>query len=113
LHAINEISPLLKLAFGFRADDELSEELQGIFTSMQKCLLLRKKYMEMSLQCPGDNPKDSDSWKIYPAPPKPSYPPQKGVKIEIEPENEEFVFEKAEIPGYHEVDLIETARKFR
>jgi AMP deaminase len=34
--------------------------------------------MDQSLQSPGDNPKDSADWKIYPKPPPPSYIPKKG-----------------------------------
>jgi AMP deaminase len=78
-------------------DDELSDELQNIFKSFQQCLELRKKYMLVSLQCPGDNPKDQDDWNIYPPPPKPSYPP---VDNANEAESiAEFEFEKCHIPG--------------
>lgn len=38
---------------------------------IQKVLDLRHKYMEISLQRPGDNPKDHSSWEVYPEPPKP------------------------------------------
>lgn len=34
--------------------------------------------MDKSLQNFGDNPKDDPKWQIYPAPPPPSYIPQKG-----------------------------------
>ena len=56
-------------------DVELSEELEEMFQKLEKCIQLRAKYQEFSFQCLGDNPKDSDSWEIYPPPPQPSYPP--------------------------------------
>ncbi|KAI9002405.1 hypothetical protein BC832DRAFT_593705 [Gaertneriomyces semiglobifer] len=81
-------------------DEELSEELQNIFVTLQKCLDLRKKYMMSSLQCAGDNPKDADEWEIYPAPPAPSYPPgqEPQVPVSSEPPGE-FHFAKCKIPG--------------
>ncbi|KAJ3329007.1 AMP deaminase [Blyttiomyces sp. JEL0837] len=81
-------------------DDELSDELQGIFKSFQRCLDLRTKYMQHSFQCAGDNPKDSDDWIIYPPPPKPSYPSNSET---IEPP-EKFDFSKCVIPERHEVE---------
>ncbi|KAJ3194692.1 AMP deaminase [Irineochytrium annulatum] len=85
--------------------DELSSELKKIFDVMQRCLELRKKYMQLdkaSLQCPGDNPKDDDSWVIYPKPPKPAYPYGENNPTIPEP-NEEFDIRKCEIPPKHEV----------
>ena len=52
--------------------------------------------MELSLQGPRDNPKDSDDWKIY--------PPHNENKKKIV--GEDFEFEKYEVPGEHEVCLI-------
>ncbi|KAJ8331519.1 AMP deaminase [Batrachochytrium dendrobatidis] len=58
-------------------DLELSQELEEMFQTLEKCVQMRAKYMEASYQCFGDNPKDSPDWEIYPPPPKPSYwPPQ-------------------------------------
>jgi len=62
-------------------DDQLSEELQSIFATWTKCIQLRHKYMDQSLQSPGDNPKDSPDWTIYPKPPPPSYIPKKGDNL--------------------------------
>ncbi|CAO3677841.1 unnamed protein product [Umbelopsis ramanniana] len=56
------------------ADDDISNELQKLYTNFQRCLDLRDKYMEASCQRPFDNPKDQDDWEIYPAPPAPSWP---------------------------------------
>ncbi|KAI9099699.1 hypothetical protein DFS34DRAFT_678264 [Phlyctochytrium arcticum] len=85
-------------------DKQLSDELQSIFESLQKCLQLRKRYMMSSYQCAGDNPKDADDWDIYPPPPPPSYPPPPGSANvafipEPTPPPAEFVFEKCKIPG--------------
>ncbi|KAJ3014091.1 AMP deaminase [Thoreauomyces humboldtii] len=83
-------------------DEELSEELQNIFDSLQKCLGLRKKYMMSSFQCAGDNPKDDDDFEIYPHPPPPSYPPPKGAPVDFIPETPtktaEFDFARCRIP---------------
>ncbi|KAJ3246799.1 AMP deaminase [Chytriomyces hyalinus] len=85
-------------------DDELSEELQGIFKNLKKCLELRTKYMHYSLQCPGDNPKDSDDWVAYPPHiKKTSYDPVTGHFMQADEEEKrkanEFEFEKCVIPG--------------
>lgn len=59
--------------------------------------------MDQSLQSPGDNPKDSTDWKIYPKPPPPSYIPKKGDNILYEapprkPERELFNITECVIP---------------
>ncbi|CAO3689884.1 unnamed protein product [Umbelopsis vinacea] len=56
------------------ADDDISNELQKLYTNFQRCLDLRDKYMEASCQRQFDNPKDQDDWEIYPPPPAPSWP---------------------------------------
>ncbi len=38
-------------------DDELANELQTVFRTLQKCIDLRHRYMEASLQLPAENPK--------------------------------------------------------
>ncbi|GAB5591473.1 AMP deaminase [Umbelopsis nana] len=55
-------------------DDDISNELQKLYTNFQRCLDLRDKYMEASCQRQFDNPKDQDEWEIYPPPPSPSWP---------------------------------------
>ncbi|KAI4194706.1 MAG: hypothetical protein LQ346_003626 [Caloplaca aetnensis] len=52
-------------------DSGIHPELQEMSSMIQKVLDLRHKYMEISLQRPGDNPKDHSSWEVYPEPPKP------------------------------------------
>lgn len=85
------------------SDDILTEELREIFATWTKCIQLRHKYMDMSLQAPGDNPKDEDGWRIYPEPPEPSYIPKKGDNVFHEapvrkPESETFDFSECQIP---------------
>lgn len=61
-------------AGGFaHSDDNITSELSTIYTNIQKILDLRHKYMRLSLQQDGDNPKDEPSWKIYPPPPEPAW----------------------------------------
>ncbi|KAJ1547995.1 AMP deaminase, partial [Cladochytrium tenue] len=83
------------------SDDELSEELQSIFRAFRRCLELRSRYMQLSYQCAGDNPKDADNWPIYPPPPRPSYPPDADTSAEVV----EFEFAKCPIPETDEVPM--------
>ncbi|KAG8530823.1 uncharacterized protein KY384_004180 [Bacidia gigantensis] len=52
---------------------DISPELHEIAQNIQKVLRLRQKFIHLSLQGPGDNPKDHDDWKIYPLPPNPKW----------------------------------------
>ncbi|KAI9681188.1 MAG: AMP deaminase [Caeruleum heppii] len=52
-------------------DASIASELSAIYTNIQKVLEARHKYMRLSLQSPGDNPKDDSGWMIYPPPPEP------------------------------------------
>lgn len=54
-------------------DPHIAAELSAIFGNIQKCLDIRHKYIRLSLQRDGDNPKDDPSWDIYPAPPEPAW----------------------------------------
>jgi AMP deaminase len=59
---------------GFAANDaHITSELSTIYTSIQKILDIRHKYIRLSLQGDGDNPKDDPNWKIYPEPPEPAW----------------------------------------
>ncbi|KAH0537097.1 putative zinc finger protein [Glutinoglossum americanum] len=61
-------------AGGFAQNDSrVTEELSTIYTNIQKVLDIRHKYIRLSLQGLGDNPKDESSWRIYPPPPEPSW----------------------------------------
>jgi AMP deaminase len=57
---------------GFADNDaNITSELSTIYTNIQKILDIRHKYMRLSLQQDGDNPKDDPNWNIYPPPPEP------------------------------------------
>lgn len=52
-------------------DDSIVSEVQAICDKIKTLLDLRQKYLKISLQCRGDNPKDDEDWEIYPPPPNP------------------------------------------
>ncbi|KAI1104140.1 AMP deaminase [Jackrogersella minutella] len=54
-------------------DPHIVSELSIIFQNIQKILDIRHKYIRLSLQRDGDNPKDDPSWDIYPPPPEPAW----------------------------------------
>lgn len=54
-------------------DDNITSELSTIYTNIQKILDIRHKYIRLSLQQDGDNPKDEPNWNIYPPPPEPAW----------------------------------------
>jgi AMP deaminase len=61
-------------AGGFADNDaHITSELSTIYTNIQKILDVRHKYMRLSLQGEGDNPKDDSNWNIYPPPPEPAW----------------------------------------
>ncbi|KAF1810545.1 AMP deaminase [Eremomyces bilateralis CBS 781.70] len=55
------------------SDDHVTAELNNIYTNIQQIIDIRHKYMRLSLQGAGDNPKDDPSWLIYPPPPEPTW----------------------------------------
>ncbi|KAI1806466.1 AMP deaminase [Daldinia bambusicola] len=54
-------------------DPHVIAELSTIFKNIQKVLDIRHKYIRLSLQRDGDNPKDDPGWDIYPPPPEPAW----------------------------------------
>ncbi|KAJ3397099.1 AMP deaminase [Lobulomyces angularis] len=86
-------------------DNILSAELQHIFSTWRKCLQLRHKYIDCSLQNFGANPKDQDDWEIYPKPPPPSYKPSGKLDsdsiAEVKSDMESFNMEDCKIPDSH------------
>ena len=52
---------------------EITSELSEIYTNVQKILDKRHKYIRLSLQESGANPKDDPNWSIYPPPPEPAW----------------------------------------
>lgn len=55
------------------SDDNITSELSTIYTNIQKILDIRHKYIRLSLQQDGSNPRDEPNWKIYPPPPEPAW----------------------------------------
>ncbi|KAA8564636.1 hypothetical protein MFRU_013g01830 [Monilinia fructicola] len=55
------------------SDAHITAELASIYTNIQKVIDIRHKYIRLSLQEDGDNPKDDPNWSIYPPPPEPSW----------------------------------------
>ncbi|ODV91611.1 hypothetical protein CANCADRAFT_29987 [Tortispora caseinolytica NRRL Y-17796] len=86
-------------------DPEVVAELTKIYTDVAKCINIRRKYMEISLQRPGDDPRNSDDWHVYPEHPKPMYKETKewsqgeGERKFGENIGEDFDFSKCDIPG--------------
>ena len=52
---------------------DISPELSAISVNIKRVLDIRHKYINLSLQGPGDNPKDGPDWRIYPPPPNPTW----------------------------------------
>ncbi|KAK8139925.1 AMP deaminase [Apiospora sp. TS-2023a] len=62
------------LGTGFADNDpHIAAELSTIFQNIQKILDIRHKYIRLSVQRDGDNPKDGPGWDIYPPPPEPAW----------------------------------------
>jgi AMP deaminase len=56
-------------AGGFAPSDaQVTAELATIYGNIQRVLEIRRKYIQLSLQGPFDNPKDQEKWNIYPPP---------------------------------------------
>ncbi|OQD62977.1 hypothetical protein PENPOL_c010G09467 [Penicillium polonicum] len=63
-----------QVASGFSASsDAVTSELNAIYCKIKKLLDRRSQYMELSLQGPGNDPKDQPDWEIYPPPPEPAW----------------------------------------
>ncbi|KAI1001701.1 AMP deaminase [Podosphaera aphanis] len=54
-------------------DTSITSELCTIYANIQKVLDLRRKYIRLSLQQDGHNPRDEPNWEIYPKPPEPAW----------------------------------------
>ena len=52
-------------------DAAFTAELAAIYASVREILELRRKFIGLSLQGEGENPRDDPSWEIYPPPPEP------------------------------------------
>lgn len=61
-----------------KTDDTIVSEVQAICDKIKMLLDMRRHFMKQSLQTPGDNPKDYETWEIYPPPPEPVWTEEKG-----------------------------------
>lgn len=68
------------------SEESIVTEVQQICDKIKTVLDLRQKYLRISQQCPGNNPKDDEAWEIYPPPPNPVWnekkaraPPQDAI----------------------------------
>ncbi len=61
----------------------ISPELAAIYSNIQKVLDIRHKYIRLSLQRDGDNPKDEPGWRIYPTPPEPVWDEDKARSLSV------------------------------
>jgi AMP deaminase len=79
-----------------------SDELIELFKNVSYCLETRHKYLKLSRQFDEmSNPKNKPNWKVYPAPPKPTYKSKNRfnqVVSEFDNDDEEFDFSNCTIP---------------
>lgn len=61
------------------SEDAITAELGVICRKIQGLLDTRHKYIRLSLQRQGDNPKDEAGWNIYPPPPEPAWDEEKDL----------------------------------
>nr|KAK5448588.1 AMP deaminase [Exophiala xenobiotica] len=59
------------------SEDSIVSEVQSICDKIKTLLDLRQKWLKVSLQCPGQNPRDDENWEVYPPPPNPVWNEQK------------------------------------
>lgn len=91
-------------------DPAIITELRTMYSKVKSCIEKRRKYQELSLQRPSDNPKNSWDWKIYPKPPKPVWNYEtKEFEKDVPSSERVFDFEKCEIPGPHDYTFKEDA----
>ncbi|KAJ2906882.1 AMP deaminase, partial [Coemansia aciculifera] len=76
---------------------ESPQELQRIGRALTRCMELRDKYMQTSLQRESDNPRNYKQWQIYPAPPPPGW--HSSSKKSTPDVGEIFDFAQCAIPG--------------
>lgn len=62
-------------------EESIVNEVQSICDKIKTLLDLRQKYMKLSFQCPGQNPKDDEHWEVYPPPPNPVWNEQKAREL--------------------------------
>ena len=57
------------------SNPHLTQEFATICHNIRKVVDFRRKYLSLSLQREGDNPKDDPNWLVYPPPPDPAWRP--------------------------------------
>jgi AMP deaminase len=63
-----------QVASGFTSNNAaVTSELSAIYRKIKNLLDRRNQYMELSLQRPGNDPRDQPDWDIYPPPPEPAW----------------------------------------
>lgn len=100
-----------------------TQEFREIYDAFRQCIRLRQKYMSLSLQRPGDNPKDWPESRIWPLSPIPEVKERKhnnhrAYYEKTHKENhgshfddlrweylEGIPYDKIDIPSAHEVSL--------
>ena len=80
------------------SDLNVTSELSTIYTNIQRIIDIRHKYIRLSLQEPGDNPKDDPGWNIYPPPPEPVWDEENNRPISIHSGNASFSSSKFSSP---------------
>ncbi|POS84700.1 hypothetical protein EPUL_003791, partial [Erysiphe pulchra] len=64
-------------------DTSIISELISIYANIQKIVDLRRKYIRLSLQLDGDNPRDEPNWRIYPPPVEPAWYQKSDLKSDF------------------------------
>ncbi|VVT58108.1 uncharacterized protein SAPINGB_P006041 [Magnusiomyces paraingens] len=85
-------------------DPSIVAELRNMYSKVRICLKKRRMFQTLSLQAEEDNPKNQNSWKVYPPPPPPSWEARKPVNPD-DSVGDDFDFSSCEIPGPAE-DLL-------
>lgn len=72
-------------------ESSIVSEVEAICKKINELLAMRQKFLAVSLQCPGDNPKDDESWEIYPPPPEPFWTEDKVSDLFVKGSKKAFV----------------------
>ncbi|KAJ2746128.1 AMP deaminase [Coemansia sp. BCRC 34301] len=71
-----EIRRMMMRTHDADSEESISEgplELRRIGDALSRCMAMRNKYMQTSMQRESDNPRNRPEWQIYPAPPPPAW----------------------------------------
>lgn len=60
-----------------RTETSVVSEVEQVCDKIKHILDLRRAYLKVSNQCPGDNPKDDEIWEVYPPHPEPVWTEEK------------------------------------